>query len=93
MRSIRVAAVEELPPGKGRIVEVAGRQVTVFNCDGRFFGRVSHARRSPVAVGTTHCAPYCVEFDVWVQDSPARLRDEPACRVRIDGDYVYLVVE
>jgi nitrite reductase/ring-hydroxylating ferredoxin subunit len=32
-----VAAVQEIPPGERKIVDVAGRSVGVFNVDGRFF--------------------------------------------------------
>ena len=32
-----VASVDELPPGTRKIVDVAGRQVGVFNIDGEFF--------------------------------------------------------
>jgi|RhiMethySRZTD1v2_1073278.scaffolds.fasta_scaffold506906_2 nitrite reductase/ring-hydroxylating ferredoxin subunit len=32
-----VAEVSELAPGQGRVVEVAGRQLALFNVDGKFF--------------------------------------------------------
>ena len=32
-----VAAVDEIPPGGRKLVEVAGRRVVVFNLDGEFF--------------------------------------------------------
>lgn len=93
--SIRVADVSELPPGKGKVVEVGGRQFTVFNSDGRFFATSTHAaRRAPPAGDTSDtCAPHGLEFEVWMEDSPARLRDEDAARVVIDGETVWLVVE
>jgi hypothetical protein len=90
--TIRVAAVHELPPGKGRVLEIGGRQVTVFNLDGRLHATVSHAPRQPApSVDTSH--PRGLEFDVWMEDSPARLRDEPAGLVRVDGDEVYLILD
>jgi nitrite reductase/ring-hydroxylating ferredoxin subunit len=91
--NIRVAHIGELPPGKGRVVEVAGRCVTVYNRDGRFFATASHGPRySAVPVDTSACAPQGLEFDVWMEDSPARLGGEPACLVRVDGDEVFLVI-
>ena len=91
--TIRVAMVSELPPGKGKVVDVAGRQVTVYNRDGRFFASSTHAsRRGPDAGDTSHtCAQHGLAFDVWMEDSPARLLDEERCCVRVEDDVVYLV--
>jgi len=94
--TIRVAEVEELPPGKGRVIEVGGRHYTVFNRDGAFYATTStrFIRPSPdMADTTTTCPPHGMEFDVWMEDSPARLRDEERCRVEIDDDVVWLVID
>jgi nitrite reductase/ring-hydroxylating ferredoxin subunit len=92
--NIRVATVHELPPGKGRVVEIAGRCVTVYNRDGRFFATASHGPRyNAVPVDTSVCLPQGQEFDVWMEDSPARLGGEPACLVRVDGDEIFLVID
>jgi 3-phenylpropionate/trans-cinnamate dioxygenase ferredoxin subunit len=37
MASHVVAAVEEIPPGKRKLVDVSGRAIVVFNLDGDFF--------------------------------------------------------
>jgi nitrite reductase/ring-hydroxylating ferredoxin subunit len=34
---VRVAGVGELPPGEGRVVEVGGRSLALFNVDGRYY--------------------------------------------------------
>jgi nitrite reductase (NADH) small subunit/3-phenylpropionate/trans-cinnamate dioxygenase ferredoxin subunit len=34
---VKVASVRDLPPGSGMTVEVGGKPVAVFNCDGAFF--------------------------------------------------------
>lgn len=94
--TIRVAEVSELPPGKGRVVEVGGRNYTVFNRDGAFFASTSAhpIRRAPHAADTSStCAPHGMEFDVWMEDSPARLNDEERCRIEIDDDVVWLVLD
>jgi len=93
--TIRVAEVYELPPGKGKVVEVAGRSFTVYNRDGRFFATSSHAyRRAPIGGDTSNtCTHGGLEFDVWMEDSPARLLDEDRCSVTVRGDAVYLVVD
>jgi nitrite reductase/ring-hydroxylating ferredoxin subunit len=95
--TIRVAEVSELPPGKGRVVEVGGRHFTVFNRDGRFYATTSHnVRRAPPGGGedtSTTCPQHGMEFDVWMEDSPARLNDEERCGVEIDDDVVWLVLD
>ena len=94
--TIRVAEISELPPGKGRVVEVGGRHFTVFNRDGSFYASTSthHLRRPPEAADTTAtCPQHGMEFDVWMEDSPARLNDEERCRVEIDDDVVWLVLD
>lgn len=93
--AIRVAEVSELPPGKGRVVEVAGRQFTVFNRDGRYFATTTHTvRRTPVAADSTDsCAAHGMEFDVWMQDSPARLQDEDEAQVHVEDEVVWLEVQ
>jgi len=34
---VKVAMVEEVPPGEGRVVEAGGRTLALFNVDGRFY--------------------------------------------------------
>lgn len=34
---VRVAGAGEVPPGDGRVVEVAGRAVAIFNVEGRYY--------------------------------------------------------
>lgn len=34
---IRVIGVGDLPPGKGQVAEVNGREIAIFNVDGTFF--------------------------------------------------------
>ena len=94
MSSIRVATVQQLPPGKGRIMEVEGRHVTVFNRDGRFYATCTRSprRSTPAHVDTSYGGSPGIAFEVWAEDSPARLDDDSRCRVRIDGDDVFLVV-
>ncbi len=94
--TIRVAEVSELPPGKGRVVEVGGRHFTVYNRDGRFYATTSHnIRRGPpdAADTSTTCPQHGMEFDVWMEDSPARLNGEERCSIEIDDDVVWLVLD
>jgi nitrite reductase/ring-hydroxylating ferredoxin subunit len=94
MTTIRVGTTVELPPGKGKVVEVAGRQVTVFNRDGRFYASTTHVRRRGPAFDTSAtCAAHGFSFDVHCEDSPASLRDDQPCAVCVDDDDIFLIVE
>ena len=34
---VRIAAVADVPPGSGRVVEAGGRSLAIFNVDGAFY--------------------------------------------------------
>jgi nitrite reductase/ring-hydroxylating ferredoxin subunit len=93
MNAVRVAELSELPPGKGKIVEVGEREVHIYNVDGRLHatatrqGRVSHG-----PTDHTHAA-HGTTFDVNVEDSPARVRaDQEQVTVRVEGETVFIEV-
>jgi nitrite reductase/ring-hydroxylating ferredoxin subunit len=88
---IRVASIAELPPGKGKIVEVGSRRITVFNCEGRFHATQA-GRGAPVLDTTATCPAHGLAFDVYMEDSPARRHDEADCLVRVDDEGVWLIV-
>jgi hypothetical protein len=85
---LRVAQVSEIPPGKGKVVEVEGRQITVYNLEGRLVATATRASHPHEA--ETDCPQHGLQFDAFVEDSPARLRTDDECRVWIDGEDVWL---
>ena len=90
--AIRVARVTELPPGKGKVVELDGREITVYNAAGRL---VATATRAPHPRGSVECgcAPGGLGFDAFAEDSPADLLMEGRCRVWIRGDEIWMSVD
>ena len=91
MTSIRVAALAELPPGKGKILSLQDREVRVYNLDGRLYatatreGRIGHG-----PADTTHPEHGAV-FDVYAEDSPARVRaDQEHFRVRVEDETIWI---
>ena len=86
---VRVAQLSELPPGKGKVVEVEGRQITVYNLEGRLVATSTRAPH-PHEMETTDCTLPGLHFDAFAEDSPARLRTDGECRVWLDGDDVWL---
>src|SRR5437870_1581929 len=70
---LRVARVEEWPPGRGKLVSVGPLEVMVCNLEGRLEARAAGAiRRAPVE---ECCPPGGLAFDALAEDAPSRLRD------------------
>jgi hypothetical protein len=91
MSIIRVAGVGEIPPGKGKQMEIADREVTVYNVDGRFYATATrHARVAHGHLEITHVSAGGI-FEVYAEDSPARVRaDQERIVVRIEADAIYV---
>jgi nitrite reductase/ring-hydroxylating ferredoxin subunit len=91
--TVLVASLVELPPGKGKVVEVAGRRITVFNREGRFYASSTPAaRHAPIFDTSATCPAHGRTFDVYMQDSPADRHDEPECHIRVDDDGIWLIL-
>ena len=91
--SIRVATLSEIPPGKGKLIEIGERQITVFNVAGVFHASASRAPRAghPAHFETgADCSQHGLAFDAYAEDSPARLHTDPEYKVRVDGSTIWL---
>jgi nitrite reductase (NADH) small subunit len=97
---VRVSSKAEIPSGQGRMFEVNGRQVAVFNVGGKFHAidnRCEH-QGGPLAEGELDgCVVICPwhgwTYDVTTGGSP----DDPDTRVRrfdvkVEGDEVLVAV-
>jgi hypothetical protein len=89
-----VGSLSELPPGKGKVVEVEGRRVTVFNDEGRFHASATRRLGHGVdaAPSATTCSQPGLHFDVFAEDSPADLEAEEECEVRVRRSDVWVVL-
>jgi nitrite reductase/ring-hydroxylating ferredoxin subunit len=102
---VKICGLDELPPGKGKVVAIGGREVHVFNREGRISARVAGHCRSGVAAGAQaglappgEAVPVCIHagsrFEVEQEDSPARAHAEAASvHVRVREGAVYVAVE
>jgi nitrite reductase/ring-hydroxylating ferredoxin subunit len=97
---IRVCELDDIPPGKGKVVRVGGVDVNVYNREGRIFaqiedhrfGRGGHGGQSPP--GEASCRLPGSHFDVEQSDSPARLgAHNMSVRVRVVEDAVWVALE
>jgi nitrite reductase/ring-hydroxylating ferredoxin subunit len=95
---IKVADVDELPPGKGKTMNVAGREVTVYNREGRYVATATSPRAAAPSETRSALETTCEmpgrHFEVGPAMSPDRLQsDELRYQVVVDDGNVYVVVE
>jgi len=70
LERIRVAGVEDVPPGEARVVEAGGRLVALFNVQGSFFAidnACSH-RGGPLGEGDVDGAVVTCPWHAWRWD-------------------------
>lgn len=67
---VRVAKVEDLPPGKAMVVEVEGEKVALFNCDGEFYAssNVCLHKGGPIGEGKLDGATVTCPWHGWQYD-------------------------
>lgn len=97
---VRVAAVDEVPPGTGKEVAAAGRVVALFNIDGRFYaldGVCAHAG-GPLGKGAIRGTVVTCPWHGWQYDATSgrhclndRVR-QTAFPVKVEGGDVYVEI-
>jgi len=98
---VRVAAVEELPPGRGMEAVVGDKPVAVFNVEGRFYSisnRCIH-RGGPLGQGfvegnTVTCPWHAWMFDVTNGENVVNGDVKVACfEVKVEDGQVFVRIE
>ena len=64
---ISVAKVGEIPQGKGRVFQVAGREIAVFHVDGRYFALDEYCPHmgAPLSEGDIHGDAVLCQQHLW----------------------------
>ena len=67
---VRVAGAGELEPGEGRVVEVEGRSIALFNVDGRYYAidNLCPHRGGPLGEGDLDGAVVACPWHAWRWD-------------------------
>lgn len=67
---VKVATVADIPPGEGRIFEVGGKTLAVFNVDGRFYATDNECphRGGPLGEGDLNGAVIACPWHAWRWD-------------------------
>ena len=96
----RVAKTTDIPVGTGKVVEVGGKQLAVFNCEGAFYAvdNTCVHRGGPLGEGslsgtTVMCPWHGWEYDV----TTGACQTNPAAKVqqfdvKVDGDDLFVSV-
>jgi hypothetical protein len=92
MHRVKVAELDELPLGSGKTLHVEGREVTIYNDEGRFIATAVVPRHLSGTVETT-CDMPGQHFAVGIDDSADRLRTgSRKYRVEVTPDGIFVVV-
>ena len=94
----KVAKVSEIPAGSGKVVEVEGKPIALFNCEGTFYAmdNACKHRGGPLGEGllsgsTVTCPWHGWEYDVktgaCTMDASIKTQTFP---VKVDGDDVLI---
>ena len=86
---LKIAEPDELPPGKGKILTIAGREITVCNREARYVATSTWAHHL-VGSSDTTCSTQGHKFDVAPWDAPQAGELHLQVVVREDGVYVLL---
>jgi len=97
---VRVAATRDIPKGEGRMFEVDGKQVAVFNCDGKFYAidNVCKHQGGPLAEGELEGTVVTCPWHGWTYDvTTGQSPDDEECSVakysvKVDGDELYVAI-
>jgi nitrite reductase/ring-hydroxylating ferredoxin subunit len=97
---VRVASRNEIPAGEGRVFEIKGRQVAVFNTGGTLHAidNICKHQGGPLAEGEVDGTVVACPWHGWTYDVTTGLSpDDPDCsvdrfEVRVEGDDVLVAV-
>jgi len=81
---VKIAAVRDVPPGEGRVYDVGGRSVAVFNVEGRFHALDNECphRGGPLGDGELSGAVVSCPWHAWRWDVTTGANvNNPAVRI------------
>jgi nitrite reductase/ring-hydroxylating ferredoxin subunit len=96
----KVARTAEIPPGSGKVVEVGGKSIAVFNCDGAFYAidNACKHRGGPLGEGSLSGTSVTCPWHGWEYDvASGACQMDPSLRnqtfdVKVDGDDILIAV-
>jgi nitrite reductase/ring-hydroxylating ferredoxin subunit len=100
MDFVRVASRKDIPKGEGRMFEISGQQVAVFNAGGKFYAidNTCEHQGGPLAEGELEGCVVTCPWHGWTYDvTSGQSPDDPDTRVarfevKVEGDDVLVAV-
>jgi nitrite reductase (NADH) small subunit len=97
---VRVAARADVPAGQGRVFDVQGKEIAVFNDRGSFFALANACKHQggPLGEGELDGTVVTCPWHGWTYDITTGVSpDDPTCavdryEVRVDGDDVMVAL-
>src|SRR5437899_13069358 len=97
----RVAAVADIPAGQCKVVELSGREIALFNLDGKFYAidNVCPHRGGPLSEGTLEGAEVICPWHGWRFDVTngacmiVPTKNVDAFEVKVEGEDIFVKVE
>ena len=93
-RLLKVAELDELPPGRGKTVAALGSELTIVNREGRYVA-IGRARTRPAPHSETECEPHHGRvFSLGIGESDrVELVGDRTYPVHVDERGVWIVVD
>jgi nitrite reductase/ring-hydroxylating ferredoxin subunit len=98
---IEVAKTNEINPGEGKLIEVEGHEIALFNCDGTYYAidNTCTHQGGPLCEGdlkgdSVICPWHGAEFDVKTGNvlGPPAEESVKSYRVQVDGDSIKIEI-
>lgn len=97
---VKVATVDEIPPGSGKTIEIGDRPIAVFNCDGTFYAIDDSCphQGGPLGEGEIKGTVVTCPWHEWSYDVRTGVNtDDPGCKVnaypaQVRGENVLVAV-
>jgi 3-phenylpropionate/trans-cinnamate dioxygenase ferredoxin subunit len=98
---IEVAKTNEIEPGEGKLIEVEGNEIALFNCDGSFYAIDNECTHlgGPLCEGDLEgdrviCPWHGAEFDVKTGNvlGPPAEESVKSYKVRVDSDSIKIEI-
>ena len=96
----KIAKVSELPKGTGKTVDVDGKTIALFNCDGKFYALDNACQHhgGPLAEGMIAGTSVTCPWHGWQYDIPSgQCATDPSVKnqrfeVKVEGDDILIAV-
>ena len=96
----KVASKADIPAGTGKVVEVGGKSIAVFNCDGTFYAidNTCKHRGGPLGDGSLSSTTVSCPWHGWEYDvtTGACAMDPSICvqkfEVKVEGEDIFVAV-